>query len=475
MASRTAPPWASIAPPREKPTLLNHSTPRTLIKRMPAEMSTSSEEEAMQPLQTPKTTTSHGRKPLTGDPMSTGRRSFGRRRSMFFPPGFANKLTTFHDNAVGVTFQEGYEGLTSWQPPKVLKYDAARLFNGMTAWVALRTASFGATATRGLGYRIGAFALVAVVFMLLGHLCGANAQATLESLNNLVATGLIFILGPYVGLAVQRWWAVRKDGVGALWGAVDDLAVWSAAWFYKGTLADHAARGLVVRYGLLSHALLYKEARNEADQLDDVIAAGLLLDHEARTLQPLASKSAVVWTWMSHFWTRALANELNTTPIPHAAQLSPMVMAKCMQGRGAVGLTLMYIDSQQPFPYVHLLALLTDMALCVNSATVGLQTGRILLDYTSRAEVPLLLICAFVRVAVFVLIYSGLLAISVHLENPLGDDPADLPALAYQVWMKKECESFQSGVDAIDLEGVVDGRKWWEGLSKESDKKERSQ
>ena len=127
------------------------------------------------------------------------------------------------------------------------------------------------------------------------------------------------------------------------------------------------------------------------------------------------------------------------------------------------------------FPYVHLLALLTDMALCVNSATVGLQTGRILLDYTSRAEVPLLLICAFVRVAVFVLIYSGLLAISVHLENPLGDDPADLPALAYQVWMKKECESFQSGVDAIDLEGVVDGRKWWEGLSKESDKKERSQ
>ena len=40
-----------------------------------------------------------------------------------------------------------------------------------------------------------------------------------------------------------------------------------------------------------------------------VATDGLLLDHEARTLQPLASKSAVVWTWMSHFWTRALANE----------------------------------------------------------------------------------------------------------------------------------------------------------------------
>ena len=53
-------------------------------------------------------------------------------------------------------------------------------------------------------------------------------------------------------------------------------------------VASHAARALVIRYGLLSHALLYKEARNEADQLDDVISAGLLLEHEAQALQPSA-------------------------------------------------------------------------------------------------------------------------------------------------------------------------------------------
>ena len=64
-----------------------------------------------------------------------------------------------------------------------------------------------------------------------------------------------------------------------------------------------------------------------------------------------------------------------------------MVMQKCMQGRGAIGTTLTYIDSQQPFPYVHLLALLTDMALCVNSATVGLQAGRQVADSsTGRME-----------------------------------------------------------------------------------------
>jgi len=59
-----------------------------------------------------------------------------------------------------------------------------------------------------------------------------------------------------------------------------------------------------------------------------------------------------------------------------------------------------------------------------------------------------------------------LLAISVHLENPLGDDPADLPALAYQVWMKKECESFSAGVDAIEFD-VPGG--WWEELRRNID------
>ena len=98
-----------------------------------------------------------------------------------------------------------------------------------------------------MGTRLATFVVIAVGFMLLGPFCGANSQATLESLNTLIATGLIFILGPYVGLAVGRWWSVRTNGVGALWGAVDDLSVWSAAWFHKGTLADHAARALVLQ------------------------------------------------------------------------------------------------------------------------------------------------------------------------------------------------------------------------------------
>ena len=77
----------------------------------------------------------------------------------------------------------------------------------------------------------------------------------------------------------------------------------------------------------------------------------------------------------------------------------------------------------------------------------------------TRAEVVLLLICAFLRIAAFVLVFNGLLAVAVVLDNPLGDDSADLPALAYHSYMKKECDSFSAAVDAIETDNG-----WWEGL-----------
>ena len=103
---------------------------------------------------------------------------------------------------------------------------------------------------------------------------------------------------------------------------------------------------------------------------------------------------------------------------------------------------------------------MTDVALFVNSASVGLQAGRQLVELeTGFAEAPLIVISTFVRNASFVLMCTGLLAIGAQLDNPMGDDPSDLPALAYQVSIKKECESFAFGVDAVDVNAG-----WWEGL-----------
>lgn len=185
----------------------------------------------------------------------------------------------------------------------------------------------------------------------------------------------------------------------------------------------------------------------------------------------------MVWAWQLHFWTRALGGELATSAVPHAAMLLPVVTKRCWEARGAIGSALLHIDMPQPFPYVHLLAMLTDLALAVNAMYVGLHTGRQLLVPHAPGELPpwqseaavnvaLLLFFAAVRVAAFTLIYNGLLGIGVTLDNPLGDDSGDLPGLAYQVYMKREAEAFALGVDAIDLDGSRSGHAWWEGLAR---------
>ena len=149
----------------------------------------------------------------------------------------------------------------------------------------------------------------------------------------------------------------------------------------------------------------------------------------------------------------------------------PLIMKRCMDGRGTIGTALAYIGTQQPFPYVHLLAVLTDLALAVNAMCVarhtsppspvprplalaapphpcrtfwsyryvGLHTGRQLFvsrhceaaqggaacetPWQSESHLNVLLLVGFagVRVAAFTLIYNGLLGIGVSLDNPIGD------------------------------------------------------
>lgn len=81
----------------------------------------------------------------------------------------------------------------------------------------------------------------------------------------------------------------------------------------------------------------------------DLVQAGLLQPAEAAALAPLPSKAQVVWAWHTRFWTRVIKGELRCSKL-HAPTLAPLVMDKCMKGRGSIARALAYIDTQPPFP-----------------------------------------------------------------------------------------------------------------------------
>ena len=91
-----------------------------------------------------------------------------------------------------------------------------------------------------------------------------------------LAQGLFFLLGPFVGLSIGRWWQMRIEFLGGVWGALSDLNIFASIWFNSGSRADLEARRLVERYSLAAHFLVYKDARGQVS-LDDAVGKGLLL------------------------------------------------------------------------------------------------------------------------------------------------------------------------------------------------------
>ena len=49
-----------------------------------------------------------------------------------------------------------------------------------------------------------------------------------------------------------------------------------------------------------------------------------------------------------------------------------------------------------------------------------------------------------------------------------------LDSLYFQVFMRRECEAFGAGVDAIDLDGSKTGHVWWEGLGSSAREESRT-
>ena len=274
-------------------------------------------------------------------------------------------------------------------PPKLLEYDAkSHLLKGLGPWRALCS---GARAHTVLRFRelvrdVCTCALVSLVCAAMSPLLEENADAVLVSLWSVISGGLFFILGPYVGLMLARWWAMRNQCVGGLWGVQGQLAIYAAVWFNTDSAADKAARKLVIRYGALSHALLVCQAKGQdgPSKLQELVRAGLLTPEEVVALRPLPAKGQVVWAWMTRFWSCALATDdaarggLRTSRVPHAAHVASEVLALCMQGRTSIGAAMTYITTQVPFSYVHLLALLVKFAQLVNAVYVGSHSGLVL-------------------------------------------------------------------------------------------------
>jgi len=349
------------------------------------------------------------------------------------PSGVANDLMRSHFTVDG----------------KLLKYDPWRasscavlariggtVFGGRTLWL------------HGLAYSLLWASTFAVFRFGLGGLAyGSTREFSEFAADAAILVGLLLAVNMAVGL--QRWLAMRRDVVGGLWAAIDDLALVLAA--HLPAPASRPVKTLALRYGLASFELLLasEDQQEEASCLDSLLRRGLLREQERDLLQPLPSKAKVPWVWAASLF-RQLAQR---------GRLQSRVLLRlyeiCNRGRGACDRAAACRHSTLPLAYAHMLATLVHAASFLLAVRCGVAAAAISSKLsaprassspsTSTSGLLAALALQFLLAGGAPVALGALLSCALILADPLSPQSVQgLPSSAYRVFMRDECEAFHT-------------------------------
>ncbi|CAK0840407.1 unnamed protein product, partial [Prorocentrum cordatum] len=259
--------------------------------------------------------------------------------------------------------------------------------------------------------------VVILMAILVGALSGVGEdesswQDLAAQINQLVP----FILGMYVSLSLARWWALRERALGGIFQALSDVCMLMAD---ACVLAEYRPlHDQLAKFGLASVELVIKAARG-IEKIDDLEIKKFLTAEEVELLTTLTPKqrAIAVWSWIA----RTCRMGFEGLPPPNFN----IVQQRCIMATQSIQLIDMYLCTQLPFAYVHLLTWLVH----VQNVVVALNAGLAISQYWDKDVQKCLM--EIIMALVVCLIYQGLLSISYVIEDPFGDDLMDFPVMAY--------------------------------------------
>lgn len=266
-------------------------------------------------------------------------------------------------------------------------------------------------------------------------------QVDIDRLSNLVKdfqSLCTFLLGFFVSTCLARWWSMRNDCIGALWGCADDLTLIIGSYFGSSSDADREVREKVLRWSVLSHELVYKQAKADED-LSDLVTRGFLLEHELAILVQEVSKPQVIWAWMCSYFSHLAYGDPQDggSRLPYPVTVLPQLHEICRKARGGIGSAFAYTDTQVPFRYVHFLA----MIIWMNNIFQAVNSAVVISD-AHLGKQPTAIGVELVFLIFHPLIYFGLLHLGVGMLNPLRSKrDIDFPSGAWTYFQNAEMKS----------------------------------
>jgi len=322
---------------------------------------------------------------------------------------------------------------------QILHYDSGRLvnlgvFDTLTGTVLL---------SYGLWMKMGCLSIIFTLGAVVTEYGMNPSKIDRDSLQNMLSgleALLAFFAGLYVQQVLDRWWCIRSEGIGGVCNAVTDLSLTIAGLTHGMTKQERNLRSIIVRYGLLAHALIYARAQDKTTERGspqeetawiDLQERGLVTRDEMKILRPLKRQSEAVWGWIISYLHKSIVEDkiLPEDRLEHFTEI-------CREGRAASSLVSLHLECQLPLPYVHLIALVINLYQVVLALAMG-----IICAVSFDQEDDQRLILSVIVFVLYCVIYQGILETADKMVNPLGEDDIDFPQLFIHLNMQDECKA----------------------------------
>jgi len=318
-----------------------------------------------------------------------------------------------------VESREGHE--------KILRYDLKK----MVQWTAVATLFCkGTCVTMDCKAFINVFIMLLIgIFICLAMLLTSSDNheylknldtAPLKDLAWQINALVPFCLALYLSLSLTRWWAMRDQGLGKVFDALTSVSMLVSCELHEEKW--HSVRNQIAKFGMASVELIVQAARNRPD-LDLLVDMDCLNRDEANSLERLPitwERPIICWAWILRICMSAM--DYAKTPAPRTA----MVMRECLAAKEGMTTMNMYLDTQLPFGYVHLMTLLVNLQNMVMTLKAGILFAQAYALGNTNLMVQQCISCL-----VIVLLYQGILQISYVIADPFGDDIINFPIRGY--------------------------------------------
>jgi hypothetical protein len=260
-----------------------------------------------------------------------------------------------------------------------------------------------------------------------------------------------FLLSLFVSLSLTRWWNLRYSCLGELWNVVAEMTMLSCT-YLSSDVEKRMIREQLLKYGLLSFSLVFKDARGEHGDifLDRMAERQMCTQQEASALHRIAVKSETPWVWAFEL----IARGVEAGDIPTSVRYE--FHARCLRGRTAVTNLLMYVQTPLPLMYVHLIVALVKITMVFWCLYTGVTTARAFDTTNPNTNVHDVWALLLLQICVPV-VYQSALELHRKLQNPFLEHSAGFPERTFCSALRKECHDIQMALEAVKIRGEKDG------------------